>query len=483
MTTLIPKINFKNGGATPTGASTRSIDSKLQDFLSVKDFGATGDGTTDDTTAIQNALNACSAYGTVIIPVGTYVISATLTIPINDISIVGQGGRPRILAKASTNFNQMISGTSKSRINISNLYIDANKANRSSGQNVVFSGIYNNGGDDFVVSNCYITGTRGYGGTTATAIAFAAGLRNCAINCTMVDCGDVGAISDGIYMSGTGHMAIGCTAQSCLDTGFAMENCNQSGIVGCISLACASAAAIVVSGSSDCYGNFISGITANNWNASVTGGIQIGCLNAASGNLYDTNIDNVTMYANLGASYGTGPAINIRQVGGGSGKTQRIKLANITIRNCTTQGILVLADYCTINSPCISGAGTNSIQFQSNCIGGIVEGGSIICSGQPAIISQGTSTVSIKSVNTYSATYAYIAYDTSVINALNNVNTSVTVGYWTKDAGATVNEIGIVSGQPTISGVSAGVPSGTLNKGITLYDKSGAVVGKIAVYS
>jgi polygalacturonase len=46
MTTLVPKFE-------QTGSSVnRTMTSKFQDTVSVKDFGATGDGTTNDTTAI-----------------------------------------------------------------------------------------------------------------------------------------------------------------------------------------------------------------------------------------------------------------------------------------------------------------------------------------------------------------------------------------------------------------------------------------------
>lgn len=85
MTTLIPKTDLKNGGSTPAGAVNRPINEKLQDIVSVKDFGAVGNGIADDTTAIQAALNAAftAGGGSVYVPTGTYKITSPLIVRSN----------------------------------------------------------------------------------------------------------------------------------------------------------------------------------------------------------------------------------------------------------------------------------------------------------------------------------------------------------------------------------------------------------------
>jgi len=87
MTTLIPKYDLMNGGSTPTGAVNRSIQDKLSEVISVKDFGAKGDNATDDTAAIQAALTYAGTLSSgyarlgVFFPDGYYVITSSLQIP------------------------------------------------------------------------------------------------------------------------------------------------------------------------------------------------------------------------------------------------------------------------------------------------------------------------------------------------------------------------------------------------------------------
>lgn len=78
-------VSFIQSG---TGAVGRTVAAKLGDFVSVKDFGAVGDGTTDDTTAIQLALNTGRA---VLAPKGTYKLTSTLNVTVDNTGLIGEG--------------------------------------------------------------------------------------------------------------------------------------------------------------------------------------------------------------------------------------------------------------------------------------------------------------------------------------------------------------------------------------------------------
>ena len=68
---------------TPAGANAvaTTVQAKLRETFSVKDFGAVGDGVANDTTAIQNALNYLRDNGgTLVFPFGTYAVNAQLTL-------------------------------------------------------------------------------------------------------------------------------------------------------------------------------------------------------------------------------------------------------------------------------------------------------------------------------------------------------------------------------------------------------------------
>lgn len=78
-----------------TGGSLRTIDSKFNDFVSVKDFGAVGDGSTDDTTAFQNAINTGKPVY-VPKPPDAYKITDTLTLNSSYKALIGDECMPVI---------------------------------------------------------------------------------------------------------------------------------------------------------------------------------------------------------------------------------------------------------------------------------------------------------------------------------------------------------------------------------------------------
>jgi parallel beta-helix repeat protein len=141
-TTAITSLNFTQSGI---GAVARTVDSKLKDTVSVKDFGAVGDGVADDTVAIQNAINAASQ---VIIPPGIYII--TQIVLKNSFQLVGNGN-PTLKRKNSSLETAVILADGKNNFGITGIKVDGNLANNSiAADNIsIINGSYN-----FTITEC-----------------------------------------------------------------------------------------------------------------------------------------------------------------------------------------------------------------------------------------------------------------------------------------------------------------------------------------
>jgi len=81
----IPAGNISSSTAIATGSTTaRSLADRFADVVNVKDFGAIGDGVTDDTAAIQAALDYIKTDGgTLVFPYATYKCNSVLTLQLN----------------------------------------------------------------------------------------------------------------------------------------------------------------------------------------------------------------------------------------------------------------------------------------------------------------------------------------------------------------------------------------------------------------
>lgn len=127
------EISFLQSG---TGAVARTLQDKAREVVSVKDFGAVGDGTTDDTTAVQAFFTACKdkrGY----IPAGKYKVTSAITIdPDHNYVIEGEGRDPNgttasVIYNAGTGncitINQTGAANNK-QIRLSNLTISGTSA-------------------------------------------------------------------------------------------------------------------------------------------------------------------------------------------------------------------------------------------------------------------------------------------------------------------------------------------------------------------
>jgi len=84
------------------GAVSRELNSKLADYVSIKDFGAIGDGVADDTNAILSAL---ASHDAIFVPEGRYRITATLRLKARQ-TLFGLGASS-VLVCADKSFNAL----------------------------------------------------------------------------------------------------------------------------------------------------------------------------------------------------------------------------------------------------------------------------------------------------------------------------------------------------------------------------------------
>jgi hypothetical protein len=115
-------VTFKQAGSS----TQRTVQLKLQESVSVKDFGAIGDGTTDDTLAIQAAINAASR---IYFPEGNYKITDQsggygLLINASNKQLVGAGLEVANLVYTSSAINRPAIKVTASDVHFESLRID-----------------------------------------------------------------------------------------------------------------------------------------------------------------------------------------------------------------------------------------------------------------------------------------------------------------------------------------------------------------------
>lgn len=227
---LVPGNNFSNVGSG--------------NFVNVKDYGAKGDGVTDDTSAFQAALTAMSG-GTLFIPNGTYIISDTLTInkPINlygasaymDFQFGEYGSVIKFIGTEQTLFDVKYSGTNIENLVLiyagenSNPYAIALSKVVNEQENVninhIFKGLYIYKFGGGIVQNCdtvfECVFEKVWFNRCNVGCLFTKGTSLTFLNCWATWCAEVGYnIQNNAYCS-----LINCAADNNYKIGYAFSNC------------------------------------------------------------------------------------------------------------------------------------------------------------------------------------------------------------------------------------------------------------------
>ncbi len=140
-----------------TDAVTRTMQDKARESVSVKDFGAVGDGVTDNTAAIQAALNTGK---NVYIPDGSFFFSLPLSYTADNQSIYGSGNNSILKHRGlGSSGPSWISTNGFDNVSFCNLQVDGGSGGTGANpglwidggsQNVTVDGVFFNGGGQVV---------------------------------------------------------------------------------------------------------------------------------------------------------------------------------------------------------------------------------------------------------------------------------------------------------------------------------------------
>lgn len=218
-------------GKVPSSQLPSSVSSaNVVDWYSVKalSYGAKGDGTTDDTAAIQAAVTAAATAGggTVYLPAGRYILSGSLNWS-TGVNLVGAGTRVSILQQTSSTADT-ITGQDISDVRIEAVQLSG--PGRGSGSGVQFSRLSSPANSGITLRDVFIQSMGGDG-------VFLHELASSVLDRVRVrTCGAVGfhlqAPQDTI-LGGASTSLTACSAEGCVQGGYWLDGMSYTSLKGC----------------------------------------------------------------------------------------------------------------------------------------------------------------------------------------------------------------------------------------------------------
>lgn len=190
-------------------------------FLNVTDYGAVADGTTDNSAAIQSAIDAAGNGGTVFFPAGTYRIKAHLNLK-SGVTLLGDSQvSTKILQKDS---DAHTSSTDVHHVTIKNLTFTGPGMNASNGGGIFFGRKDND--NTLAINMENVTVEQCVGGGISIS---------CPITSAFTNVRTLGIVGNGFsfYQEGTSVVFNNCYAITCTQAGFYMGQMNYCTFNAC----------------------------------------------------------------------------------------------------------------------------------------------------------------------------------------------------------------------------------------------------------
>lgn len=217
------------------------------DWINVKSasYGAVGDDTADDTTAIQAAIAAAGPGGTVYLPAGTYRLTSALTLA-SGVSIIGASPSVSVLHQTSTDENCLL-GEDVGTVAISGVQLQGPgsgagtgiKLTRDAEPNTRYLSIRDVyirqfGQDGIDVSNCIVSEfARVVAENCGRYGIYLHGDGAAGTSVSLVSCYGNTNTSTGIYLLNMAYSSLAACASEGQPTNYLLEDCQGVSVSGC----------------------------------------------------------------------------------------------------------------------------------------------------------------------------------------------------------------------------------------------------------